>query len=119
METERQLNAGIEALRKAEALQRKRIAEAEAETKRLAEETARMQAEEQEQLQAEEETHERNFAEQLHLAELRLKQRAQEEEDYLKQLEDVRSAAQPAARQRSGWIDSLNGWIAAVGEIRA
>ena len=118
VETERQLNAGIEALRRAEALQRKRIAEAEAETKRLAERLRECKRRSRGDCRRKRKRVDATLPSRPHLAQLRVQQHAQEEEDYLKQLEAIRSAAEQASQERSEVIDSLNAEIAALGEIQ-
>src|SRR6185295_14420663 len=93
-ETEQHLNEGLKALRKAETLQLQRIAAAQAESKRLAEETIQCQAQEEARLEAEAEERQRAREESIRAEENRIQQQAQEEEQHTAQLDGMRSAAE-------------------------
>ena len=92
-ETEHRLNEGLRSLREAKALQLQRIAEAEAESRRLTEETIRLQAEEEARQKAESEARQRAFEENIRLEESRTQQQAAEEQKHAEQLEAMRTAA--------------------------
>jgi hypothetical protein len=116
-ETEHRLNEGLRSLREAKAQQLQRIAEAEAESRRLAEETIRLQAEEEARQKAESEARQRAFQDQVRLEEAQAQQRAQEEQQHIDQLEAMRRAAELAAHQRNARIDQLNADVAALKEL--
>jgi hypothetical protein len=116
-ETEHLLNEGLRSLREAKVLQLERIAEAEAESRRLTEETIRLQAEEEARQKTESEARQRAFAEQVRIEEARAQQRAQEEQQHIDQLEAMRRAAELAAHQRNARIDQLNSDVAALKEL--
>lgn len=116
-ETEHRLNEGLRSLREAKALQLQRIAEAEAESRRLTEETIRLQAEEEARQKGESEARQQAFQDQLRLEETQAQQRAQEEQQHIDQLEAMRRAAELAAHQRNARIDQLNADVAALKEL--
>jgi hypothetical protein len=93
-ETEQQLNAELDLLRKTEAAQVQRIAEAEAESRRLAEDAVRLQTEE------------------AHAQQQKLEQQQRTE-----RLEVSRNAARLEAQQRSEKIESLKSDLAALSEL--
>jgi len=93
-ETEHQLNEELRALQEAKALQLQRIAEAEAESRRLAEDAVRLQTEEE-----------------------RAQQQKLEQQQRTEQLGLARDAARLEAQQRNEKIESLNSDLAALSEL--
>jgi len=95
-EAEQRLNAELDLLRKTEAAQVQRIAEAEAESRRLAEDAVRLQTEE-----------------------ARAQQQKLEQQQRTEHLEVTRNAARLEAQQRSEKIERLNSDLAALRELEA
>jgi hypothetical protein len=119
VEIGQQLHAGLEVLRKAEALQLKRIDDAEAESERVARETARSQADEETRLEANRAAHQEALDEQLRAEALHAQEREQRELNFVKQVEEMRAQAERAAQERAHKIEQLNAEIAFLKEREA
>ena len=118
-ESEQQLNAGIAAMRKAEAIQLKRMAEAQAETKRLTAEAVRLQAEEESRAKAAAEARAQAMAEQLALRKPGCRSRHGQSKNTPSVWKSIRSAAESAAKVRNEAIANLNAEIEALQKVDA